>query len=259
MTNLRVRWCIFALMACLALPLTQAVAQQDGDAESGSPQQTEQADEGGTSLWGIIKQGGIIMFPLGALSVIAAGLAIYGGIATQEKKMLPLDLVPSLKENLEKLHIDEAKSTCNNNPSLLTNTLSAGLDRLSDGVLDAGSMEKAMEEASVHEITTGMKPINYLSILAQIAPMLGLLGTVSGMIKAFDKIGAGGMGKPERLAADIGEAMVTTATGLIIAIPTMFLYFFLKSKYMSNVSQLNRILGNLAHDLVSSARRRGDR
>ncbi len=255
--NLKTRWCIFALAACLALPMAHSLAQQtDAQAPAAATEQVE--EDGGTSLWGIIRQGGIIMFPLGLLSVIAGGLAIYGGIATQEKKMLPLDLVPSLQENLEKLHVDEAKSICANTPSLLTNTLSAGLDRLSDGVLDAPSMEKAMEEASVHEITTGMKPINYLSIIAQVAPMLGLLGTVSGMIKAFDKIGSGGMGKPELLAADIGEAMVTTATGLIIAIPTMFLYFFLKSKYMANVSQLNRILGNLAHQLVSSARRRDD-
>jgi biopolymer transport protein ExbB len=257
MSDLKTRLCVLALTGCLALPVAQSLAQDPGPAAN--EQASQPANHGGTSIWGILKQGGVIMFPLGALSIAALGLAIYGGIATQEKKMLPMNLIPALQEDLERLHIDNAKTTCANNPSLLTNTLSAGLDRLSDGVLDAESMEKAMEEASVHEITTGMKPINYLSIIAQIAPMLGLLGTVSGMIKAFDKIGMGGMGKPELLAADIGEAMVTTATGLIIAIPTMFLYFFLKGKYMSNVSQLNRILGNLAHELVSSARRRGDR
>jgi len=112
-----------------------------------------------------------------------------------------------------------------------------------------------MEEASVHEVTAGLKPINYLSIIAQIAPMLGLLGTVSGMIKAFQKIGMGGMGKPELLAADIGEAMVTTATGLIIGIPAMFFYFYLKTRFMSNVSEMSRLLGNLCHQLVSAARR----
>jgi biopolymer transport protein ExbB len=129
------------------------------------------------------------------------------------------------------------------------------MQRLTDGTLDTESMEKAMEEASVEETSAGLKPINYLSIVAQIAPMLGLLGTVSGMIKAFDKIGQGGMGKPELLAADIGEAMITTATGLIIGIPAMFFYFFLKSKYLSNVSKLARYLGNLTHTLISAGRR----
>jgi biopolymer transport protein ExbB len=134
----------------------------------------------------------------------------------------------------------------------------SGIQRLSDGYLDVESMEKAMEEASVEETAAGLKPINYLSIIAQIAPMLGLLGTVSGMIKAFDKIGKGGMGKPEALAGNIGEAMITTATGLIIGIPAMFFYFFLKGKYLSNVSRLARMLGNLSHSLVSASRRAGD-
>jgi biopolymer transport protein ExbB len=170
--------------------------------------------------------------------------------------MLRPELVPQIQEELMQLHLDPAKSICAGSPCLLTNTLQAGLERISDGVLDVPSMEKAMEEASVHEITAGLKPISYLSIIAQVAPMLGLLGTVSGMIKAFQKIGLGGMGKPELLAADIGEAMVTTAAGLIIGIPTMFFYFFLKSRYMSNVSELTRILGNLCHQLVAAARRR---
>ena len=122
-------------------------------------------------------------------------------------------------------------------------------------MIDIDSMEKAMEAASVHEITAGLKPINYLSIIAQIAPMLGLLGTVSGMIKAFQKIGLGGMGKPELLASNIGEAMITTAAGLIIGIPAMFFYFYLKSRYMSNVSQLTRVLGTLSHQMVAAARR----
>ena len=133
----------------------------------------------------------------------------------------------------------------------MTNVLTAGLQRISGGVLDVDSMEKAMEEASVEETTAGMKPISYLSIVAQTAPMLGLLGTVSGMIKAFQKIGLGGMGDPERLAADIGEAMVTTATGLIIGIPAMFFYFFLKSRYMTNVSAATRVLGNPNGRLVA--------
>jgi len=208
-----------------------------------------------TTLWGLVKQGGWTMVPLGLLSVAAIGLIIHGAIMTQSGKMLTPQLIPSIQEELMRLQLDQAKSICAGTPCLLTNTLHAGLERVSDGVLDVPSMEKAMEEASVHEITAGMKPINYLSIIAQIAPMLGLLGTVSGMIKAFQKIGLGGMGKPELLAADIGEAMVTTATGLIIGIPTMFFYFYLKSRYLSNVSELTRILGNLCHQLVAAVRR----
>ena len=210
-----------------------------------------------TTLWGMWKQGGWCMWPLGALSIGALGLIIYCSLATKASRMLAPELIPGLQEEIGRLHVDQAKAICAGTPCLMTNTLHAGLERLSDGVLDVESMEKAMEEASVHEVTAGLKPISYLSIIAQIAPMIGLLGTVSGMIKAFQKIGLGGMGKPELLAADIGEAMITTAAGLIIGIPAMFFYFFLKTRYLSNVSEMNRLLGNLCHQLVASARRQG--
>ena len=248
-------------LAVLAFGLLLAMAwnalAQDAPAPAPQPtvaavEQTQTATK--TTLGGLWKQGGWTMYPLGLLSVAAVGLTVYGFLATQTRKMLGTDHVPTLQQELMNLHVPQAKAVCEGSPGLLTNTLSAGLDRLSDGVLDVPSMEKAMEEASVHEVTAGLKPISYLSIIAQVAPMLGLLGTVSGMIKAFQKIGAGGMGKPELLAADIGEAMVTTAAGLIIGIPAMFFYFYLKSRYLSNVSEMSRVLGNLCHQLVAAAR-----
>ena len=210
-----------------------------------------------TTLWSLIKKGGVTMFPLGLLAVGTVALTIYGFLATQEKKMLNPQVIPNIQNSLESLNIQEASNICAGNPCLLTNIMLSGIQRLSDGYLDVESMEKAMEEASVEETSAGLKPINYLSIIAQIAPMLGLLGTVSGMIKAFDKIGRGGMGKPELLAGNIGEAMITTAAGLIIGIPAMFFYFFLKGKYLGNVSKLARMLGNLSHALVSASRREG--
>jgi biopolymer transport protein ExbB len=207
------------------------------------------------TFWGLYKQGGWAMIPLTLLSVAAVGLIVYGFMAVRTEKMLSPQLVSQLQTSLDGLNIDEASNMCAGNPSLLTNILQAGLQRISDGVLDVPSMEKAMEEASIEESAAGLKPINYLSIIAQIAPMLGLLGTVSGMIKAFQKIGMGGMGDPELLAADIGEAMITTGAGLVVGIPAMFFYFYLKGTYLTNMSRLSRMLGNLAHALVVASRR----
>jgi biopolymer transport protein ExbB len=96
-----------------------------------------------------------------------------------------------------------------------------------------------------------MKPIGYLSIIGAVAPMLGLLGTVSGMIKAFQHISRGGMGKPEVLAADIGEALVTTATGLIVAIPAMLFYFYFKNNFMKAMASMGRITGGMMDALGS--------
>ncbi len=246
--------CILAVAAALALSANWAAAQEA--AATGGQTLTQRQNTGvETTLWGLIRQGGVTMVPLGLLSVAGIGLIIYGFLYVRSDKMLRPELVPQLQDDMASLNWENAKTACVGTPCLLTNVLSAGLERISDGILDVPSMEKAMEEASVQEVTAGLRPIGYLSIIAQIAPMLGLLGTVSGMIKAFQKIGLGGMGKPELLAADIGEAMITTAAGLIIAIPTMFAYFYLKSRFMSNVSQLSRVLGNLTHHLVSASRR----
>ena len=125
---------------------------------------------------------------------------------------------------------------------------------LADAEINVEEVEKAMEEASVEEVSAGMKPLGYLSIVTQVAPMFGLLGTVTGMIGAFDKIGMGQMGSPEKLADNIGEAMITTAAGLIVAIPAMFAYFGFKAHYTANISRISSLLGDLTFHLKEGVR-----
>jgi biopolymer transport protein ExbB len=225
---------IFAVMAIGALP---AFGQ---DMATGAQP---------TTLWGLIKQGGLFMVPLGALSVAMLALAVHGFINITEEKMMRISLIPKIRAHLRQIELSDAMGLCAGHPSYLTNVLHAGLSRIAHGVFEADTMEKAMEEASIEENAAAIKPISYLSIIAQVAPMVGLLGTVAGMIGAFQKIGMGGMGDPEKLASDIGMAMVTTAAGLIIGIPSMFLYFYLKSRFTANVSRIGRVLGNLVHEL----------
>jgi len=254
--NRRTFWFGIIAAAAVALSTVQFARAQEATLADGGEvgiEETDTANE--TSLWGIIKQGGITMFPLAALSIAGIGLIIYGFMIVGTDKMLKPELVPQLQDRLNELDYEGAQNLCITDPCIMTNILNAGLDRINDGVLDVASMEKAMEEASVQEVTVGMRPISYLSIIAQIAPMLGLFGTVLGMIKAFQKISLGGMGNAELLAGNIGEAMVTTATGLVVAIPTMLFYFYLKTRFTANVSQLSRILGNLTHHLVSASRK----
>jgi biopolymer transport protein ExbB len=211
--------------------------------------------ESSMTLWQLWVVGGWCMWPLGVTNIVAVAFTIYGYLIVRESKTLAPDLIPGIQDAIGKLHLDDAMKICSGTPSMLTNVLHAGLQRISDGVLDVGSMEKAMEEASVEETQVGLKMINYISISAQIAPMLGLLGTVSGMIKAFEKIGRGAMGKPELLANDIGEALITTAYGLIVGIPAMCFFFYLKSRYTANITKMGRIIGNLSHNLVAASRR----
>jgi len=193
-------------------------------------------------------QGGFFMYPIALLSIGAVAFTIYGFLNTSENRMIHMELVPALKDALSKADLSAAVSLCTGTPCPMTNILHAGLRRIAD-TYDKTSVEKAMEEAAVEENTVGLRSINYLSIIATLAPMFGLLGTVSGMIKAFQKIGLGGMGDPEKLANDIGEAMITTAFGLLVGIPAMFFYFYLKSQFVGNMARIGRIMGDLTHDL----------
>jgi len=197
------------------------------------------------SLWDWFVVGGWCMWPLLACSIVGTGLVIRNYIALQSKKLLRPDLVPKLTEAMQQLDVPAARAICKANPTLVTNILDAGLERLETAGLDIGAMEKAMEEASTEQVSTYMVPITGVNTIAVVAPMWGLLGTVSGMIKAFFNISLGGMGKPEMLANNIGEALITTEAGLLIAIPAMTFYFLNKNSFIKNVAGAGKILGKL--------------
>jgi biopolymer transport protein ExbB len=87
------------------------------------------------------------------------------------------------------------------------------------------------------------------NVVATVAPMIGLLGTVSGMIGAFQTISSGGMGRPELLAGDIGEALITTATGLVIGIPAMIAYFIFRNRLSNRMIEILQTATHLVDHL----------
>jgi len=238
------------MMLLLTVVVFVVNAQTGGAVAAGAPK------GGNKTLLDMWNVGGPVMWPIGLCSVAGIGLAIYCAIQYRLVKMARLDVHVNLSNALDALNFHEAHLICNNAPCMLTSILKAGLERVSKGdEVDPAAFEKAMEEASVEEITEWQKPLGHLSLDAQIAPMLGLLGTVTGMIGAFDKIGMGAMGSPEKLAGDIGEAMITTAAGLMVAIPCMFIYFFYKAKFTGNVAHVSRLLGNYVHQVNVAVQR----
>lgn len=92
--------------------------------------------------------------------------------------------------------------------------------------------------------------IHYLSVIANVAPMIGLLGTVSGMIGGFQTMATGGMGRPELFAGDIGEALITTATGLCIGIPAMIAHSYFSNRLNTLVVETNRRANQLGESLI---------
>lgn len=233
---------LIAAAVCAALMITPELSAQEAAEETRTLLQTLQA-------------GGWAMIPLSILSVAGVGLVLYNALAIREKRFLRLDLVEQAAEMMTEMRLEEAREFCRDNPASTTNIIDAGLERVEAEELDPEAMEKAMEESSTEELAGPYVYINYLAVVATVSPMMGLLGTVSGMIRAFNTIAAEGTGNPQALADNIQEALVTTATGMAIGIPAMIFYFIFKNKYGRIVSRVSRIIGDFHYAFVSSVRR----
>ncbi|MBT7923836.1 MAG: MotA/TolQ/ExbB proton channel family protein [Opitutae bacterium] len=157
---------------------------------------------------------------------------------------------------MSRLNIDGARALCEQYKLPVTAVLKAGLDRIQDDELDTDSIEKGLEEASAIELAKPYTWINMLNTIGSIAPMIGLLGTVTGMIGAFNVLTESGMGgeSSQKMAGNIGSALWTTASGLIVAIPTLIAYFVYKTKFGTIAAEVNRVAGNMVFTLVRAAR-----
>ncbi len=209
-----------------------------------------------TDLIGLIKTGGWAMWPLGAFSFTMTVLVIQNVISLRPKTLLHREQMPELIDMMISKKVKTALIYCRKHPSMFANSFGAGLERCLDGEAEINfdKVKESVEEASVEQMSKLMKPIDLLSIIGASSPMVGLLGTVSGMIKAFHTMGSQGMGKPELLAANIGEALITTATGLVIAIPAMFFFFLFKKGFQKTLATLGRNIGFLFDALETGQR-----
>ena len=219
------------------------------DASANEAQEAPQS----SSLFTKIKQGGWAMYPLGFLSISAFALTIYNFTALRPKDFFDGQVADRLGERLGELDISGAANLCAQSQSPLTRIVHHGLDSIKGGQVDPELFQQRLDAGSTKEMAQPFVIINYLSIIASIAPMVGLLGTVSGMVKAFDSIATIGMGQPEVLAGNISEALITTASGMMVGIPTMFFFFYFKNQYGKLVADmtmhLDDVYGNLIHGL----------
>ena len=186
-----------------------------------------------TTALGLFKTGGPLMYPLAICSCVVVWLTVYSFFETRKGKFVPKGLSERLEAALYKRDLKAALDLLALSKSVLALVLAPGIEKLK---YPLDKEERSQAEEAVLEKWEGKSIsmqfwFNLLSTIAALSPMLGLLGTVSGMIKAFSKIGLGGMGKPELLAGDIGEALLTTAAGLIVGIPAMVSFFILKSRF----------------------------
>ena len=202
----------------------------------------------GRTIWDTLKAAGLIGVIIIGLSVAGGALIITFFIHIRRDELVPPDLLEHISELFENESYDEALEVCENNPSWLSTVLVAGLRRIDSGY---DEIEKAMREASDEEAEKLNQRVGYLNLIANIAPMLGLLGTVWGMIVAFNTIATSQtQPKPSELADGISMALVTTLLGLMVAIPIMAAYVYFRNQ----VANAEMEIGNITEELMERFR-----
>ncbi|MCK5876509.1 MAG: MotA/TolQ/ExbB proton channel family protein [Candidatus Marithrix sp.] len=173
-----------------------------------------------------IKAGGWIMWPLILCSVLATAITIERFWFLRKKNIVPKNLVPQVWKWVKTNKLDKQKIAILRNHSPLGQILAAGLINRHHS---RAMMKISIEEASGQVVHSLEKYLNTLGTIAEIAPLLGLLGTVTGMIRMFAAVSEVGLGNPAVLSGGLSEALITTAAGLTVAIPAFIFYRYFRS------------------------------
>lgn len=230
-----------ALAAFLFLPMTAFGAE----AKAGVTEKT---------FIDVLKDGGWCMYPIGLFSIATVWLIIDIWVRTNSKKMTPEEDVTTAQQLFLAGDYVGAYAAMKEAVSPFAQVVRASLGSIGFG-------KNATEEALLAEVdkvnSTLQTRINYLSVIGVCTPMVGLLGTVSGMRGAFSSLGTSGIGDPAALSGHIGEVLIATASGLFIAIPAFMGFYFLRNKLQAGIHHLEeeaeRLFRNAPYDYLKDA------
>jgi biopolymer transport protein ExbB len=178
-------------------------------------------------MWEIVRAGGPLMWPIILCSIAAAAIVLERLWTLQDRRVLPRELTPKVWQLIESNQINDKVIQALEQNSPLGRVLAAGL---ANRHRSREVMMERLEDTGRHVIHELERFLNTLGTIAAVSPLLGLLGTVVGIIRAFNAITSGGMGDPRALSGGIGEALIATAAGLTVAIPSLLAHRALRSK-----------------------------
>lgn len=228
------------LAAALALP---AIAW----AQSAPPVATTQPGgvNTGIPVIDLFFKGGFFMYPLAACSVLAVAIIIERFLALRRSQVIPRRFMPGLKNVWRDVQADRGRALeyCRQHDSPIARMIAAGIRRLPRGIPAA---EKAIEDAGANEALKLRRNMRFLYALGSTATLLGLIGTISGMIKAFQAAAVAGVGRVNELSTGIYEAMVNTFGGLAVAIVVTIFYYFFVGRIERLISELNDQLSDFS-------------
>lgn len=216
----------------------------------------EEAPEETSDFLDVVKGGGafgmILWAGLAGLSLAAGALIIDSVLNIRTSKIIPTTLVSLVREAIEDGSMKKAAQRCRDVPGPYSNILLAGFENMDDGFDTA---QEAIGIASDMESEKMQQRVNYLNVVGNLAPMLGLLGTVQGMILAFATLGTtSGAAKNALLAINISQALYTTAAGLVIAVPAIGSYFFFRNRAVKVILTME----SLTMDVMKGLKNKGE-
>lgn len=226
------RWAVRAVAGLTVVAAVglcgEAIAAEAGE-QSGIEKET---------MFSLIAKGGYLMIPLGIASVLALTLGLERFIALRKDRILPASFLEGLLKAWDGDRTGKAAiAYCEQSGGAVGHVFKAGIRRAPMG---PEAVEKAIEDVGSREADKMKRSLRPLSVIAAVSPLLGLLGTVYGMIDAFQKTAtSGGTAKTAMLAEGIYEALVTTAAGLTIAIPALLLYQFLLGRVDKLIDEID--------------------
>lgn len=188
-------------------------------------------------MWEIVRAGGPLMWPIILCSIGAAAIVLERLWTLQDKRVLPPDLTKKVWQLIESQQINDKVIAALEQNSPLGRVIAAGL---ANRHRSREVITERLQDTGRHVVHELERFLNTLGTIAGVSPLLGLLGTVTGIIKAFNAIQAGGMGDPRLLSGGIAEALITTAAGLIVAIPAYMAHRYLRGRIDGIVVQIEK-------------------
>jgi len=208
----------------------------------------KEAAQATQTLWDTIRNGGVVMIAIGLLSILTVGLIINYFFTLQVSRLIPKDLLRKTYGLINDNNFPEAITVCESIGGFIPMVIAEGLKRRGK---DQEGILQAMESTGRREADYLRQKIRYLQDVAYLAPLLGLLGTVIGMIQAFNVVALDpAMVKPILLAEAVSKALVTTAGGLIIAIPAMAFYFYFRGRVQWLIGMMEDISEEFAERIT---------
>jgi biopolymer transport protein ExbB len=188
-------------------------------------------------MFEIVKAGGIVMVPIILASIVAAAIFLERIWTLQSRRVVPAELTEKVWKWVEQRQITDKHIHALQQNSPLGKILAAGL---ANRHRERAVINQIIEDTGRHVVHELERFINALGTIASIAPLMGLLGTVMGMIRTFNVIRTEGIGDPAAMAGGIAEALITTAAGLTVAIPALLGYKFLRGRVETLVVQMEK-------------------